>query len=382
MPAQETRNMTGGRHPLNVKFIPIPETLPEDGQFRQDFPSYTDGLVEASPGGYITTTQVFAENAENIYNLKPRPDDVFVLTFPKSGTTWTQDLVWLLMNNCDFERSKIPLVIRSPFLEMNYYVPKALQEKYERDAIVSKMRLPAFLVDLMYRFNIMDVVRPAVMKIMNLVVGEAVRDLNQLERMKSPRVFKTHLPLYLLHPELLETSKVVYVARNPKDVIVSYFHFHKLMNQHKFTGDLESFADYFMKDRLYSSPYFPHLLDAWTKRHHPNLLFVFYEDLKRDLRGEILKIGRFLGKYPNEHQLNRMVEHLRIDKFANNKSVNFEHYRWLNFMSPDGRFIRKGKTGDWKNHFSPELNARIDDWMKSNLKDTDLSFITELEQQD
>lgn len=70
------------------------------------------------------------------------------------------------------------------------------------------MRLPAFLVDLMYRFNIMDIVRPAVMKIMNLVVGEAVRDLHQLERMKSPRVFKTHLPLYLLHPELLDTSKV------------------------------------------------------------------------------------------------------------------------------------------------------------------------------
>jgi hypothetical protein len=151
MPSQEEsigigqkRSETAGRHPLNVKFVPIPETLAENGQFRQDFPSYTDGLVEASPGGYITTTQVFAENAENIYNLKPRADDVFVLTFPKSGiihlqylqrslkicltqprlivksssgTTWTQDLVWLLMNNCDFERSKIPLVIRSPFLE-------------------------------------------------------------------------------------------------------------------------------------------------------------------------------------------------------------------------------------------------------------------------
>lgn len=75
----------GGRYPLNVKFVPIAETLPEDGQFRKDFPSYTDGLVAASPGGYITTTQVFAENAESIYNLKPRPDDVFVLTFPKSG---------------------------------------------------------------------------------------------------------------------------------------------------------------------------------------------------------------------------------------------------------------------------------------------------------
>lgn len=85
MPAQETSKTTGDRYPLNVKFIPIAETISKDGQFRQDFPSYTDGLVEASPGGYITTTQVFAENAENIYNLKPRPDDVFVLTFPKSG---------------------------------------------------------------------------------------------------------------------------------------------------------------------------------------------------------------------------------------------------------------------------------------------------------
>lgn len=103
-----------------------------------------------------------------------------------------------------------------------------------------------------------------------------------------------------------------------------------------------------------------------------------------------------------------MVEHLRIDKFAKNKAVNFEHYRWLNFMSPDGRFIRKGqnpsfdrltdkiidislfipfqmetgKTGDWKNHFSPELNARIDEWMATHLSGTDLSFVTELDKQD
>lgn len=62
----------------------------------------------------------------------------------------------------------------------------------------------------------------------------------------------------------------------------------------------------------------------------------------QDLRGEIEKIARFLGKHPSEQQLNRMVEHLRIDKFAKNKAVNFEHYRWLNFMNPEGKFIRKG----------------------------------------
>ena len=44
--------------------------------------------------------------------------------------------------------------------------------------------------------------------------------------------------------------------------------------------------------------------------------------------------------------------------------------------------VFKGKTGDWKNHFSPELNARIDEWIKKNLAGSDLTFITELEEQD
>jgi len=76
-------------------------------------------------------------------------------------------------------------------------------------------------------------------------------------------------------------SQVVYVARNPKDVIVSYFHHHKLLAVQDFTADIEKFADYFMKDELYYSPFFGHILEGWAKKNHPNLLFLFYEDMKR-----------------------------------------------------------------------------------------------------
>jgi len=47
-----------------------------------------------------------------------------------------------------------------------------------------------------------------------------------------------------------------------------------------------------------------------------------------------------------------------------------------------GQFVIVGKTGDWVNHFSPELNSEIDEWIERNLKGTDLKFISELKEQD
>lgn len=53
------------------------------------------------------------------------------------GTTWMQELVWLTVNNCDFEKAKkTQLSIRSPFLEMDYLLPRAIADKFEREAIL------------------------------------------------------------------------------------------------------------------------------------------------------------------------------------------------------------------------------------------------------
>ncbi|XP_046656673.1 sulfotransferase 1E1-like [Daphnia pulicaria] len=351
------------RLPLKEKFELMPETL--GSQFRNDFPPYIDGLVKSFPNQYVTTPE-FAKKAEDVYNLNPRPDDVYISTFPKCGTTWVQELVWMVVNDCDFEKGKKEqLSIRSPFLEMNYMLPIKLAETFEMEEICRKA--------------------------ISLVLGDRLRDLKQIDQMAGPRIIKSHLPLYLLNPQVLSTSKVVYVARNPKDVIVSYYHFHQLLQFHQYVSNLDTFAENFMTDRVYSAPFFPHLLDAWNKRHHPNLHFVFYEDLKRNLRGEIVKISQFLGKKLSDDQLTKLTEHLRFDNFAKNKMVNYEKQevagletigKEIGLMNISGHFIRKGKTGDWKNHFSPELNERIDEWMWKNLEGTDLRFITELEQQD
>ena len=125
------------------EFHDLPATQLEP--FKQLFTGYDEGLVRMEPGGFVMPPS-YARNAEKIYRMQPRSDDVWLLTFPKcgksikmpnklrcyitnhveliniekSGTTWTCELLWLLQNNCDFEAAgKTGLTIRTPFLEYN-----------------------------------------------------------------------------------------------------------------------------------------------------------------------------------------------------------------------------------------------------------------------
>jgi len=84
------------------------------------------------------------------------------------------------------------------------------------------------------------------------------------------------------------------------------------------------------------------VIDAWNKRHHPNMLFIFYEDLKSDLQGQLEKMAKFLGKDLSEDQLNRLMEHLKFENIRKNESVNNESGKKMGMMNEDGNFIRKG----------------------------------------
>ena len=52
--------------------------------------------------------------------------------------------------------------------------------------------------------------------------------IGYVENAQSPRMIKTHLPISMLPPNLLNISKVVVVARNVMDVCVSFFHMDKM----------------------------------------------------------------------------------------------------------------------------------------------------------
>nr|XP_026494933.1 sulfotransferase family cytosolic 1B member 1 [Vanessa tameamea] len=308
------------------------------------------GFVRVGPKGYFLP-HAFRKEAFNIYSMDIRPTDVFVISYPRSGTTWTQELVWMVANDLDYEKSnKIPLTERYPFLEFSVYVHPIMKKRFHDENVDSKHKL----------------------KILEYVSQPATE---QLAISPSPRFVKTHLPLSLLPPSLLDTAKVIYVARDPRDVAVSFFHLNKSMRTQGYIGDFKTYWQFFIKDLHHWTPYFEHLKESWAKRHHPNMMFLFYEELSKDLRAAVERVSKFFGKQFTEKQYDQLCDHLSIENFKVNKSVNYDVMRELGILIPgQATFIRNGKTGGWRDYFDDETTAEADKWISDNLRDTDFRF--------
>nr|XP_019575559.1 PREDICTED: amine sulfotransferase-like [Rhinolophus sinicus] len=130
---------------------------------------------------------------ENLEDFEIRDDDVFIVTYPKSGTIWAQQILSLIYFEGHRSRTEIVKTIdRVPFLEYNLH----------------KMDFLA---------------RP------------------------SPRLFSTHLPYYLVPKGLKnKKAKIIYIYRNPKDVLTSYFHFSNLIVAMQATDNMEVFLEKFL----------------------------------------------------------------------------------------------------------------------------------------
>lgn len=181
----------------------------------------------------------------------------------------------------------------------------------------------------------------------------------------------------MLKRQLFLTLQVVYVARNPKDVAVSFYHLSRLYRTIEFTGDFPQYWDYFEKDLVCYGPYWEHIEEGWKHRHEPNVLFMFYEDMNRDLPGAIRKVGKFLNKSMTDDQVAKLTEYLSIEQFRNNPSVNQHELKEVRICNAkEEAFVRSGKTSvnGWQKEYTPEIIERAEKWIAKNLEKTELRF--------
>ncbi|XP_075543881.1 sulfotransferase ssu-1-like [Dermacentor variabilis] len=92
-------------------------------------------------------------------------------------------------------------------------------------------------------------------------------------------------------------AKYIYVARNPWDVCVSFYHMATSLSAYRFQhGTFDQFFDAFLSEDVAGyGIYFDHVVSGYELKDIPNVFFVTYENLTKDIRGTVLKLARFLG---------------------------------------------------------------------------------------
>ncbi|KAH7973521.1 hypothetical protein HPB49_002021 [Dermacentor silvarum] len=180
--------------------------------------------------------------------------------------------------------------------------------------------------------------------------------------MKKPGAIKTHLPTQLV--KYSTEAKYIAVVCNPRDVI---------------NGIFEDTFENLMSGYANSGNYFTFYKDWYERSRNPNVLFVVYEDLKRNPEDVILKIARFMGeKYEanllkdDRKRLGDVVKYTSVDEMNFEfQGPEFEGFRQFHRGIHSGgedaansiNYVRKRIVGDWKNHFSQKhlkrLNAKF-----------------------
>ncbi|XP_028029716.1 sulfotransferase 1C3-like isoform X1 [Bombyx mandarina] len=306
------------------------------------------GFVRVGPAGYLFSV-AFEPEIKSIYNMEVRATDIiYVATFPRSGTTWTQEMVWLLLNDLDYAKAaSLNLVDRYINVGISIW---GLASRAKGAKILK------FKEEDKRKYK--QIITPG---------------CELLAAASDPRFIKTHLPMCMLPPNLIETAKIVYVARDPRDVVVSLYHFYRLMPVPQFTGDFKTFWNMFVRDNVIRTPYFAHIKEAWELRNHPNMLFLFYEELKNDLSNTIKRTAKFFNKEYTDEQISVLCNHLNINNFRHNDSVSLNFLADV-FIPGEEPFIRKGKVGGWRDYFDDEMTVECEQWMAKKLKETGIRF--------
>ncbi|KAI8945905.1 P-loop containing nucleoside triphosphate hydrolase protein [Xylaria longipes] len=292
----------------------------------------TNGTTRSMP---VKTREMHTHHEDSTAwnDLKFRADDIIISTYPKSGTTWTQQITSQLIHAGDETVAHNAL---SPWVDLRV-IP--------RDALYQ-----------------------------------------QLEAQTNRRFMKTHLPIDAMvwNPE----AKYIFCARDGRDAIWSLHNhlsaatdaFYRLFNDTPgrvgppLARPSDNPRDMFVQlldgdmGPEVGWPFWSHIRGWWEARDQPNLLLVHYNDLKADLDGEMRRIAKFLEipEMPAE-KWNAAVEHCTFDWMKAHAELSAPELAAVAWKEGAQSFIHKGTNGRWKDILSEDDNMQYLERAKQEL---------------
>ena len=274
--------------------------------------------------GYLMPKGFPVEGFESGLRYKAQPEDLFIATYPKCGTTWTMNIVFLILNDG---------------------VPLSGNEK-------------------------MDDVFPHLEEV-------GADKVQNLELKGGYRLIKTHLP-YSMTPQNSK-AKYIYIARNPKDCCVSFFHHTRgFVKHYNFAnGTFDAYFRLFSEGKVDFNDYFDCLRSWLDHRGDSNLLFLTYEDMRTDTKRAILTIAEFLGKEWKAKLLENDEAILKLVlEYSSIGSMKKDPQRWASERPKEHTpFIRKGSLGDFSELLSQDQIDLLDKRTRETCSQAELEFL-------
>jgi len=255
----------------------------------------------------IYTTPEFRHKVETKFKLRPE-SDIFIVTYPKSGTTWMQAIVReMLLKDDPEDLAAMKLTNRLPWTDSPH---------------------------------------------------EMV--LDAVESWPSPRVFKCHHH----SPEEMDSlffkgnrkMKIIYVTRDPRDIAVSLYHHIKKMKFSAFVNEsaFDTFQKTYMRDKdvVFYGLWEAHVENWLNARKEYDILVVKYEDMIEDAVREIKRVAAFLEVDLSETSAQDIAVKTSFKSATDNM-----HNLFNDDTGMTNSLLRKGVAGDWVNNFEDEEEA-------------------------
>jgi hypothetical protein len=230
------------------------------------------------------------------------PDDTFIVSYPRSGNTWTRFLIANLLY---------------PDTEVGFA------------------------------------------NIETLVPDTAALSSRTLKKIPRPRVLKSHQYFDPRYP------KVLYVVRDPRDVALSYFQFHR---KYGFIDDaypIDAFVGDFVYGRLVSADWgtWAENVASWFYTRGGNRAFLLtrYEDLKQDATRELTRIAEFLGVSASVELLARAIEQSSAGKMRQFEKRDEDRWVGTKKHRKDIPFVGEASAGGWRAKLAPESIVLIEE---------------------
>ncbi|XP_030846185.1 sulfotransferase family cytosolic 1B member 1-like [Strongylocentrotus purpuratus] len=284
--------------------------------------------------GVTLPNHVLPEVIEDLQSFKFRPDDIIIVTSPKSGTHWVSETTGLIM-------------------------AYGVWENVKRDTLKNHLEFALINKD---------------------VFDESIPFVwfyKQLDKMPSPRIMFTHLPLEFLPPGVFDVkAKIIYCARNPKDTVTSMFRFVGHVTELQCKSFPEFYGEFFTDQWLFGA-WDRHVLSYWNLKNEDNFLFLKYEDMKKTPGKIVTQISEFIDHPVSDDVRDVIVEKTSIDKIKKEmKRLEKAQEEGYLFSKAFGRFsyYQKGVIGDWKNYFTVAQSDEFDKEIHKRLGESGLEF--------